>query len=366
MTQPHRDLIDGALARALSQALLSWYERAQRDLPWRHTRDPYRIWVSEIMLQQTQVSTAIPYYERFLKTFPTVRALADAELDEVLALWQGLGYYARARNLHRTAERIVNEHGGTMPGDEKALRALPGIGSYTSAAILSIAFGRDAAAIDGNVVRVLCRLFDYDGDPTRAAAKRQIRAYSETLLPPGSAGVYNQAMMELGATVCLPRDPKCGICPLSRFCLARERGVQLMRPIRHKAPPTPLRHVAAAYCLRGSEILFVRREPQGLLGGLWELPGATIEPQANPPAVLRDYLEQHLGGVTVADVLATISHAYSHFRVRVTAYRVEMIGRPNPTAPWDRALFVPPDDLAAYGLTGVTIKILRALGWDTI
>jgi len=252
----------------ISSTLLSWYAEAHRDLPWRRTRDPYSIWVSEIMLQQTQVTAVIPYYVRFLARFPTVRELADATLDDVLALWQGLGYYARARNLHAAAGLVSAQHGGMLPDDRVELLALPGVGEYTADAILSIAFGRDLPAIDGNVARVLCRLFDYAEDPKKAAGKRRLRRHAEALLPKGEAGRFNQAMMELGATICRPRNPLCPECPVAQLCRAHALGVEILRPIPRRRRALPHREAVAAFVQRDGRVLFVRRLPHGLLGGL--------------------------------------------------------------------------------------------------
>jgi len=214
----------------MQDALLTWYAIARRDLPWRHTRDPYRIWVSEVMLQQTQVPTAVAYYERFLDAFPTLEALAEAEPDAVLAVWQGLGYYARARNLHAAAQQVVDRHGGHVPSNMAELRALPGVGPYIAAAVLSIAFGEDVAAVDTNTARVLCRLIDYAGDLGRAEGQRLVSACADDLLARGRAGDHNAAMMELGATICQARAPGCPSCPLEAWCLARARGTADQRP----------------------------------------------------------------------------------------------------------------------------------------
>ena len=262
--------------KAITANLLSWYEENRRDLPWRRTGDPYAIWVAEVMLQQTQVTTVIPYYERFLRRFPTVQALARANLDDVLALWQGLGYYARARNLHEAARIVVQKHGGELPQECEALRDLPGIGAYTSAALASIAFGQDVPAIDANVVRVLCRLFDYAGDPRKAAGKRALRRHAEALLPQGWAGDYNQAMMELGATLCT-KAPTCEACPLRCFCEAYAKGLQAVRPVSRRRQEVPHRRFVSAFIEVGGRLLIVRRVPEGLLGGLWELPGGLVQ-----------------------------------------------------------------------------------------
>jgi A/G-specific adenine glycosylase len=344
---------------SLTAALLAWYGVARRDLPWRHTTDPYSIWVSEIMLQQTQVSTVIPYYARFLARFPTVVALAEATLDEVLVLWQGLGYYARARSLHKAARLVHGQYQGIIPADLASFRALPGVGDYTAGAVLSIAFGQDVPAIDGNVVRVLCRLCDYDQDPGQAAGKRVLRSYATALLPLGQAGTFNQAMMELGATICLPRNPRCDVCPLAGRCLAQVRGVQEARPIRKPRAAIPQREAVAAFVAREGKLLLVRRVAQGLLGGLWELPGGEIVSGETHTQALIRHLSAELGvQIEQGARLTVVQHAYTHFRVTVHVYRVTLAGEPLPTASWDHYGWVAPEDMGAYGLTGVTTRAL--------
>jgi A/G-specific adenine glycosylase len=352
----------------LTAALLAWYGVARRDLPWRHTTNPYHIWVSEIMLQQTQVSTVIPYYARFLARFPTVGALAEATLDEVLALWQGLGYYARARSLHAAARIVCERYAGLIPADLATFRALPGVGDYTAGAVLSIAFGQDVPALDGNVIRVLCRLFDYDQDPGQAAGKKVLRHHAEALLPPGpppgQAGTFNQAMMELGATICLPRNPRCDVCPLVGYCQAQARGVQEARPPRKPRAQVPHREAVAAFIPREGKLLLVRRVAQGLLGGLWELPGGEVAAGETHAQALARLLGAGLGlPLDLGARLTVVQHAYTHFRVTVQVYRAtlarETLARePSPTATWDRYAWVAPADMGAYGLTGVTTRVL--------
>ena len=354
----------------IREALLEWYPRVRRDLPWRRTQDPYRVWVSEVMLQQTQVPTAVPYYARFLKEFPTVEALAAAPLDRVLAHWQGLGYYARARNLHAAARLVVERHGGRVPADRAALRALPGIGPYIAGAILSIAYGQDEPAIDTNIARVLTRLFDYDGDLTRAEGKRALEAYARALLPPGRAGVFNTAIMELGATVCVARAPRCEVCPVHADCLAHLRGTEILRPRRPEKRPTPYRAHAAAYCLRPDPaggpacLLVVRRVPSGLLGGMWELHTAEVGAGETPAEALRRLLAEDLGvAAQAAGPVARVEHGYSHFRVGVDLCPCTVEGEPRPAGRWDAARWMAPAERPAVGLTGVTVKALAALGW---
>ena len=343
-------------------ALLRWYAAGHRDLPWRRTRDPYAIWVSEIMLQQTQVTTVIPYYERFLVRFPTVAALAGAPLDEVLALWQGLGYYARARSLHAAARGVCEIYGGLIPRERAALRALPGVGDYTAGAILSIAFGLDEVAIDGNVVRVLCRLFDVAEDPARSATRTLLRRHAQGLLPSGQAGDYNQAMMELGATICLPKAPQCLLCPLAPYCRARELGVQEQRPLPRVRAQVPHRTFAAAVCARERRLLLVRRRPRGLLGGLWEFPQGEVPPGQDEPRALQQALAAGLGmQIEVQSPVTVVEHGYTHFSLTVTAYRCLVQGEPTPSGEWDRCHWLSPDERDAYGLTGVATRILAAL-----
>jgi len=348
---------------AIAAALLDWYAARRRDLPWRRTEDPYRIWVAEVMLQQTQVATVIPYYERFLARFPTVRALAEASLDQVLALWEGLGYYSRARNLHAAARVVCEKHSGQMPPQRDELLALPGIGDYTAGAILSIAFGQDVAAIDGNTVRVLCRLFDYDQDPARAAGKRALRGYAEAILPRGRAREFNQALMELGSTLCLPRAPLCGECPLSAPCRARALGVQQERPIPKERAPAPHRQWVASFIERDGCLLVVRRAPRGLLGGLWELPGGEVALEEPRAAALAHHLRSKLGvEADVGEHLATVQHAYSHFRLSVHVFRCQIVGEAALlTKEWDSLHWLSHDELSDYALTGVTTKVLRAV-----
>ncbi|MBC7236359.1 MAG: A/G-specific adenine glycosylase [Chloroflexi bacterium] len=378
----------------ITDSLLAWYADHRRDLPWRRTTDPYGIWVSEIMLQQTQVATMLPYYERFLARFPTIESLAGAELDEVLALWQGLGYYARGRNLHAAARRIVQEHGGQVPRTRRELLALPGIGDYTAGAILSIAYGQDEPAVEANIARVLARLFDYDQDPTTSVAKRTFQQQARALLPSGRARDFLQAMMDLGALVCTSRSPRCGECPLERHCLAKARDVQEQRPLPKTRPPRPHRVLALGFCLRENRLLIVRRVPRGLLGGLWELPGCQVPMEGAPEqaaggdarildlrasgvcqgrrAPSEGALEQglaacfrtHLGLTLVTAVpRVTVDHGYSHFELTAHVYDCALEGDPLPSGPWDDARWLSSQELAEYGLTGLTGKALTALSW---
>jgi A/G-specific adenine glycosylase len=260
----------------LRAELLAWFDVHKRDLPWRKTADPYAIWLSEVMLQQTQVVTVIPYWRRFLERFPTVAALAAAPLSDVLSAWRGLGYYSRARNLHRAAQSMVAQHGGQLPHDANSLRALPGFGPYTAGAVASIAFGRAAPAVDGNIARVFSRLFVVEGVPGGRERERRLWSLAQTWVEGERPGDWNQALMELGATLCKPEAPACLLCPVRRHCGALAQGrVEDLPPPRVRAPPRRLK-LAVAVWERQGRFLLGRRDETGLFGGLWELPTAPL------------------------------------------------------------------------------------------
>jgi len=309
---------------AIRRALLAWYRRERRDLPWRRTRDPWAIWVSETMLQQTRVETVIPYYERFLARFPTVQALADADADELMSSWAGLGYYSRARNLKAAASQVVREHGGRVPDDVEALRALPGVGRYTAGALASIAFDRPAPIVDGNVARVLARLLALELDVQSPAGRRRLWEEAEALAHGPAPGELNQALMELGALVCTPRTPRCTRCPLRKHCrgLAAGRAEQL--PVKApKAEPKRVEAVAALLA-RGARVLAVRRPPSGLLGGLWELPGGELTAGEPPAAGLARALRERVGLAPLrAKTLGEVTHGFTHRTLRLHVYRAE-------------------------------------------
>ncbi|MCU0465750.1 MAG: A/G-specific adenine glycosylase [Anaerolineae bacterium] len=304
-------------------ALLAWYDRAAADLPWRSSDpDPYTVWLSEIMLQQTQVATVIPYFHRFLAAFPTVRALADAPLDDVLKAWEGLGYYSRARNLHRAALVVAYDMGGQFPDTVEGLLALPGVGRYTAGAIASIAFGRRAPLVDGNVYRVFSRLMDEDGDVSTPAVQARMWAWAEDWVPADRPGDYNQALMELGRTVCTPKNPRCRDCPLNGLCRAFAAGTQAERPVKKKAGKKPHYEVAAGV-VRGADgrLLIAQRPLEGLLGGLWEFPGGKQEPDETLTECLQRELLEELGiEVEVGEELCVVKHAFTHFSITLHAF----------------------------------------------
>lgn len=316
----------------LAEKLLAWYERHARNLPWRNVRDPYAVWVSEIMLQQTRVETVIPYFRRWMERFPTVADLAAASEQEVLAVWEGLGYYSRARNLHRAARIIMREYGGQLPRDLAALRRLPGVGRYTAAAIASMAFGMDVATLDGNLKRIFARLFNVEDAIDTPQGEARLWALAEEHLPRGRAGDYNQALMDLGATLCLPRAPRCLLCPVSEFCQARALGVQEARPVRQPKREVPHYTVTAAVIQRQGRVLLAQRRREGLLGGLWEFPGGKVEMGESLPEALRREIREELGvEIKVGDSFGVYRHAYTHFRITLHAFLCALNGgEPRP------------------------------------
>jgi A/G-specific adenine glycosylase len=343
----------------LARPLLAWYARRRRDLPWRRTRDPYAIWVSEMMLQQTQVATVVPYYGRWMRSFPTVQALAAAPESRVLKAWEGLGYYTRARNLHRAAQIVLRELGGRLPETAQELRRLPGIGPYTAGAIASIAFDQDEPVVDGNVARVLCRLHRVRANPKAPATVRRLWRLARAALPAGRAGDFNQAMMELGATLCTPRRPKCAECPAARLCRARASGDQERLPRSRPRRPVPHYHGAIGVIRHRGRILIDRRKPEGLLGGLWEFPGGKREKGETLEECLHREAREELG-IEVGDLrpLTVIRHAYSHFRVTLHVFECRLrSGRPRPIA-CAECRWVRPVDLAAYAFPTANRKII--------
>jgi len=306
---------------AFRRALLGWYDATARDLPWRRTKDPYRIWLSEVMLQQTRVETVIPYYQRFTERFPTVEALAAAPLDDVLRLWAGLGYYSRARNLHRAARHVANELGGEFPLSDEALRVLPGVGDYTAAAIASIAFDEPAAVLDGNVKRVLARVCAIEQPIDEARTLRALRAAADELLPRRRAGDFNQALMELGAVVCLPRAPRCDACPVRRACDGATAGIAADLPVRSRAKNVTSVSAVAGVVVDRGKWLMVRRPERGLLGGLWELPGEEFtRGRASSGRLERCLLRDFGVRVSVGPRYGIVEHVFTHRVLRVHIY----------------------------------------------
>ena len=308
----------------LSARLLDWYRiHGRRDLPWQHPPAPYPVWVSEIMLQQTQVQAVIPYFEKFMARFPDVRALAAADVDEVLHIWSGLGYYARARNLHRAARAVVDEHGGKLPQSLDALMALPGIGRSTAAAILALSAGERHAILDGNVRRVLCRYHAIEGWPGASAVARRLWSIAEAHTPEDDVAAYTQAIMDLGATVCTRAQPRCDECPLNGDCLALAEGRETELPQPRPRKATPIRQTVFVIVRdpRG-RVLLERRPPAGIWGGLWSFP------ECEPGTDVRVWCREHLGlAVKPLRELDALRHTFSHFRLEIQPVLVSVDGR---------------------------------------
>ncbi len=347
----------------MSSAVLEWYERSARSLPWRGVADPYAVWVSEIMLQQTRVETVIPYYQRWMERFPTLQSLAEASEQEVLHAWEGLGYYSRARNLQRAARQVVAQHGGALPADVRLLQKLPGVGKYTAGALASIAFGLDEAALDGNIRRVLARVFVLRLPARSPQGEKALWRLARQNLPPGRAGDYNQALMDLGAVVCAPRAPACLVCPLARLCQANTQGIQADLPVLEAKPEVPHKIVAAAVIQRGGLVLIAQRPSYGLLGGMWEFPGGKLEPGEDFAAALAREMREELGvEVQVGEPFGVYRHAYTHFRLTLHAFLCALAGDCQPQPIEAHALaWAEPGRLADYPMGKVDRQIARRL-----
>lgn len=310
-------LTDASRAR-----LARWFDANRRHLPWREHPDPWHIWLSEVILQQTRVDQGLPYFQRFVTHFPTVHAMAKAHLDEVLRLWEGLGYYSRCRNLHKAARIVVSELNGVLPQTYDQWLALPGIGPYTASAISSIAFGQPHAVVDGNVIRVLTRLHAFGSIVSESSSRRQIDAWAQSFLDTAQPGRHNEAVMELGALVCLPRQPACEICPLQESCLAHEAGTQERFPVKKTKQPVPHYDIAIGVVRDASSRIFIQqRDADAMLGGLWEFPGGKVEEGETPAEACRREVQEETGmEVEPLTCIATIKHAYSHFRITLHAF----------------------------------------------
>ena len=357
--------------RAFRDGLADWFEGARRAMPWRETdadgrRDPYRVWLAEVMLQQTRVDTATPYFRRFVEALPTVEALAAAPQDQVLKLWEGLGYYSRARNLHRAAQIVVAEHGGRVPDTEAAFRALPGVGAYTSAAVLSLAFDRPLAVLDGNVIRVLARVFAVDADVKKGTTRRALQATIDRLLDVDHPGRFNESVMELGATVCTPRSPACAVCPLQRVCVAYASGDPEAYPVSAQAKPVP-HHTVVIGLVRDADgrLLIQRRPEDALLGGLWEFPGGKVEPgEALVDACRREIREETGLDVSVGREVARVAHAYSHFRITMHAFACTLAGGVLASASGEPQRWVAPRQLDDFAFPRANRRVLEQIQAD--
>ncbi len=363
MKTPDHLTIDPAVIASLQNDLLSWWDADHADLPWRRSKDPYQIWVSEIMLQQTQIATVIPYFERWMQQLPTVQALAAAPLDEVLKLWEGLGYYSRARNLHTAAQTVVEQFGGQLPQQAEQLQQLKGVGPYTAGAIASIAFDQPSPILDGNIIRVLSRWLDLPDDVTQAATKKYLWQVAGQLVPSQRAGDYNQALMELGQTLCLASMPRCASCPLAASCKARQQGTQLERPVRPARKRTPHFDVVAAVIYReDGKFLIAQRPLDGLLGGLWEFPGGKVEDgERLEAALVREIREELALDIRPNYQITVVKHAFTHFRITLHAFHATLLGGQIAHIGVRDHAWVTVNELAPYAFGKADRKVIDAL-----
>ena len=315
------------MSSLMSEKLLSWYANNKRDLPWRDDPNPYHTWVSEIMAQQTRLETMTPYYQRWMKRFPDVTSLATADQQDVLNLWEGLGYYSRARNLHKAAKLIMHDYGGKLPSEVDQLQKLPGIGPYTAGAIASLAFRQDQPVVDGNVKRVFARLYNLQYEVDSNPGEKSIWALANELLPSGKAADFNQALMDLGSSICLPRRPLCKDCPLAPHCQARIQGTQDELPRRRPKPTIPHHIFTGAVIQHQDTVLITQRPQEGLLGGMWEFPGGKQESgESLRDCLLREIMENLGIYVIVGDELGIFKHGYTHFKVTLHAFECGLNG----------------------------------------
>ena len=348
--------------QAVRRALTGWYEKNRRTLPWRQTGDPYPIWVSEIMLQQTQVATVVDYFNRFIRAFPDIRTLANTDLRAVLKLWEGLGYYSRARNFHKAAKLVVDRHDGAVPDDWETFLALPGVGDYIASAVQSIAFGKPVAVVDGNVKRVLARIFQISAPMNQSSSYPIFKTIAGDLLDRDDPGTFNQALMELGALICRPAGPLCADCPVSPWCLAFSGGRVADFPVKIKKPPIPHHHLAIGVVLKNDKLLIVLRPETGLLGGLWEFPGGRIGPDETAEDACMKTLKASAGiKVSVRSPLTRIRHAYTHFKITADIFICDWVsGRVRLNGHTDHR-WVMPDALHHYPFPKSNHKFMTQL-----
>ncbi len=346
----------------ITQKLLAWFAVQQRDLPWRRNPTPYTVWVAEIMAQQTRLETMLPYYQRWMTNFPTLQDLAAASQQHVLGLWEGLGYYSRARNLHKAARVVVDEYNGKLPGDIKSLRALPGIGRYTAGAIASLAFGLDEPAVDGNVKRVLARVFLVEEPVDSTSGGKRIWSLASENLPSGRAGEYNQALMELGALICLPRAPDCSHCPIQEDCQAHAAGRQADLPVKKAKAKIPHHIVTAAVIRKDGRVLIAQR-PQGeMFGGMWEFPGGKLEDGETLQTCLKREIKEELGvKIKVNEEIGVFKNTYTHFRVTLYAFVCSLHGGRPRSIQVDDLRWVALDELVNFPMSKLDRRISQQL-----
>lgn len=323
---------------SIQTQLLNWYNKNARELPWRSDPGPYKVWISEIMLQQTRVESVLPYFERFLSRFPNISSLATAEMEEVLRLWEGLGYYSRARNLHKAAQELMQSYKGVLPDKARELQKLPGIGKYTAAAIASIAFGEPIAAVDGNIKRIYARLLALNEALGTPGFENKVNSYAQEMIPQNRPGDYTQALMDLGSAICLPQNPNCKACPIAIHCKAFEQEKQNQLPVIIAKSPVPHYEVCVAVFLLNGKVLLSQREAKGLLAGLWEFPGGKRETsdQCLEDCLMRELKIKtgcDLPDINKQDKMGVFRHAYTHYKISVHAWRIVLSDEPTQDFP---------------------------------
>jgi A/G-specific adenine glycosylase len=348
---------------SIAIAILDWYTKNARPLPWRGRSSPYAVWVSEIMLQQTRVETVIPYYIRWMERFPDPLSLANATEEEVLRYWEGLGYYARARNLYRAARLLQEQFQGALPQNIKALRKLPGIGDYTAAAIASIAFEQDEPTLDGNIRRVLARLTAHRLPLRTSQSDRELLQFARFHLPSGKAGAYNQALMDLGAMICTARQPRCDLCPLFAHCKTFQTGLQSEIPVKKAKNNLPHVLVTAAVIIQNGKYLIAQRPREGLLGGMWEFPGGKCQEGESLESCLKREIQEELAlEIEVGSSLGVYRHAYTHYRVTLHAFRCTIPDGNQPIPRQGQAfLWVERQQLPLFPMGKIDRQIARQL-----
>lgn len=341
------------------KTLLAWYEKNKRDLPWRHTKDPYHIWISEVMLQQTKVETVIPYFQRFIKQFPTLVHLAEADEESVLKAWEGLGYYSRARNLHHAVREVKEKYGGVVPDTEEEISKLKGVGSYTAGAILSIAYGKPVPAVDGNVMRVLSRILLIEDDITKAKTKRLFEQIVRKLIPENAASSFNQALMELGALVCTPKSPGCLLCPVMDHCRAFHEGMQTELPVKAKQKPPKQVHIAVAVLENEyNEFLIVKRPEHGLLANLWEFPNCETNRSNKEEALIQHLQSKWNAEIKMDKHVFSFSHTFSHLQWKMDVFYGKPTGEIEMN---DDMKWVDLDEMKTYPFSVAHQKIIKEL-----
>lgn len=357
--------LDETWKLSFQRRLLTWYRRHRRELPWRDNADPYRVWLSEIMLQQTQVATVIAYFERFVAAFPTVKELAAAEEQQVLRLWEGLGYYRRARQLHLAAQQIVELHGGCFPREIHDVRALPGIGRYTAGAITSIAFGARQPILEANTIRLFSRLVAYREDVSKAAGQKKLWEVAETILPKKHVGDFNQALMELGAKVCTPRNPGCDVCPVAELCAAKQAGLQAEIPLLRKPVKFEEVHEAAVVVRRRGKVLLCQYQPGGRWAGLWDFPRFSLVKRkgaARDAELVAKVAD--MTGVTISPTgqIAMLKHGVTRFRITLHCHGADFVSSRKTTANLPPMQWLSLQDLPGVPLNTTGRKLSELIG----